>query len=178
MDFSSKSKKQLKALALVLEIEVEAKKKNKPTMDELVVALEGYEADNGDEAIQAAYEKLGITDEPEEDTESEDEDTDDEVEEVKGGKVFTYVGKGESSPQKINFMGLQEFVRGRPVTVTNPKLIAKLKGVPTFVQGKADAELLQAIEDEGMAVAEKNRRMDAQMDANFKKQHGGTAKGE
>lgn len=179
MDYSSKNKTTLRALVEYLEIDVEAKKKNKPTIDELVVALEAYE---DQEAVAEAYKSLGFEeDEPVEDSEDEedsDEDTEEEVE-VKGkGTVFTYVGKGETSPQRINFMGKQEFIRGRPVTVTDPKLIAKLKGNPTFIIGKANPELLQEIEDEGMAVAEANRKADKAMDAQFKKKHGGTGKDE
>lgn len=174
MDFSSKSKKVLKALAAHLEVEVEAKKKNKPTMDELVAALEGYKADNGSEVIELAFEELGF----EEVDETDEEETEEEDEPKKKGKgeVYTYVGKGESSPQRINFLGRQEFVRGRPVEVTDPIVLQKIQGVHTFVKGKADAELLQEIEDEGMALAEKNRSVDKQMDENFKKQHGGTGK--
>lgn len=172
MDFASKSKKQLKALAEALEVEVMAKKKNKPTLDELVVALEAFEQDNPGFA-EETFKDLGFTDEVEDD----EEDEGDDLPETKAkGHVYTYVGKGETSPQRINFMGRQEFVRGRPVEVTDPLVLRKIQGVPTFVKGKVDPELLQDIEDEGIAVAEKNRKMDAQMDANFKKQHGGAAK--
>lgn len=183
MDLSNASKKQLKAVAEHLEIEVEAKKKNKPTNDELVAALEAYEEENPG-LIDAAAEKLGF--EEDEVEETDEDETEDEVEVAeeaapakKGkGQVYTYVGKGETSPQRIKFMGKQDFVRGRPVEVTDPALIAKIEGNPTFIKGKADPELLQEIEDEGIAVAENNRAVDARMDANFKKQHGGAGKGE
>lgn len=181
MDFSSKSKKQLKALAEHLEVEVEAKKKNKPTMDELVASLEAYEQENGEELVELAFQELGFdADEPEEEDEEVEEDEGEALPETKKGKgqVYTYVGKGETSPQRINFIGRQEFVRGRPVEVTDPIVLKKIEGVPTFVKGKADPELLQEIEDEGIAVADKNRKTDAQMDANFKRQHGGSGKGE
>ena len=166
MDFSTKNKKTLKKLAEFLEIDVEAKKKNKPTTDELVVALETFEKEYPEEFEQAVIE-LDLDNEPDDDEEDEAEDSPIEP------NIYTYVGKGESSPQRIKFMGLQEFVRGRPTKVTNPIVLAKIQGNPTFVAGNASQELLQDIEDEGMALAEKNRKVDAQMDANFKRKHGG-----
>lgn len=169
MDFSTKNKKTLKKLVEFLGLEVEAKKRNKPTTDELVVALETFEKEYPDEFEQAVVE-LDLENEPDEDEEMDDEEATSEVQEL---NVYTYVGKGESSPQRIKFMGKQEFVRGRPTKVVDPVLLAKIKGNPTFIAGAAPQELLQDIEDEGLALAEKNRKVDAQMDANFKRKHGG-----
>lgn len=160
MDFSSKSKNQLKLLAETLNVEVPSKKRNKPTSDELVSALEIFEDENPGRA-EEAFKVLGII---------EDDEGDDLPE-----NIYTYVGKGEASPQRINFIGRQEFIRGRPTVVKDPLVLNKIKGVPTFVEGEADPELLQDIEDEGSAVADKNREVDKKMNETFKKQHGGTA---
>lgn len=159
MDYSSKSKHTLKLLADHLGIEVESKKRNKPTVDELVIALESFE---DQELVATAFEELGLSDEVVE-----------EVEENTEGQVVTYIGKGESSPPRINFMGQQEFIKGRPTKVSNGLLLSKIQYNPTFVMGEADPELLQQVEDEGLAVAEANRKADRLMDQQFKRVHGG-----
>lgn len=160
MDFSKENKDTLTSIAEHLEIEVEAKKEGKPTRDELIAALEEFEKEFPDEFV-SEMETFGL---PEK-----------ELEEVKkpSKNVFTYVGGGETSPHRINFMGLQEFVKGRAVEVTNPKILAKLVGNPTFVQGEVDQETIQSIEDEGAAVAQKNRAIDDKMDTAFKSKHSG-----
>ena len=48
--------------------------------------------------------------------------------------IFTYVGVGADSPFRIKFMGRQEFVRGKPQEVTDPELLAKIVGNPSFVR--------------------------------------------
>lgn len=155
------TKKQLKDIADHLGVEVEAKKKNKPTSQELMDAVKDHED------LEKAMEELEIV------LEEDEEELDTEIETSKAN-IYTYVGKGESSPKRINFMGRQEFIIGRPAEVTDPNVLAKIKGNPTFIQGEADPELLQDIEDEGTAIADKNRSIDAQMDDNFKRQHGGS----
>lgn len=190
MDFTSKTNKELINLAEELEVEVTSKKK-KPTKDELVAALETFTQEEGnDELVALAAEELGIIEEDDED-ESEDQDVveDEKAKTVKKapaktapadeeleGETYTYVGKGESSPQRIKFMGRVEFVRGRAVEVTDPVVLTKIADNPSFVQGEADKELLEAIDDEGFEIAEANRKIDKQMDANFKRQHGGAGK--
>lgn len=162
MNFSAKNKTTLQKIADEVGIEVEAKKKGKPTLDELIAGLEEFEKEDP-EAVKAAVEKLGINDEPDE--------VEKETKGKKDGEVFTYVGKGEESPNRINFMGKQEFVRGRPTEVTDPDVLRKIRGNPTFVEGEADAELLQQIEDEGAEHSNSNRKADKIMDAVFKKNH-------
>lgn len=162
MDYSSKSKNTLKLLADHLGIDVDSKKRNKPTVDELVVALESFE---DQELVATAFEELGLSD----DNAEVEDTTDDNAE----GQVVTYVGKGESSPPRINFMGQQEFIKGRPTKVSNGLLFSKIQYNPTFVMGEAEPELLQQIEDEGLAVAEANRKADRLMDQQFKRVHGG-----
>jgi len=77
----------------------------------------------------------------------------------KGAATFTYVGAGADSPRLINFMGRQEFVRGEETEVTDPEVLAKLYGNPTFVQGAADQRTLHRIDEEG-ARAEKAQRQE------------------
>lgn len=165
MNFSAHNKDVLQSIADKLEIEVEAKKEGKPTKDELVAGLEEFEKEDP-EMLKSAVEELGI-----EDKEAKE---DDEVDAPVGkGQTFTYVGAGEESPSRINFMQRQEFVRGRETVVTDKELIRKITGNPTFVKGKATPEQLQAIEDEGNAISNANRKADKRMNAQFHKQHGG-----
>lgn len=89
------------------------------------------------------------------------------------GKVFTYVGGGEDSPRVINFMGRQKFVRGQATEVTDPKLLAKIVGCPTFVEGEVDPEDLHNYDEEEKLAADKKRKEDKKIDAAFKKHHHG-----
>lgn len=88
-------------------------------------------------------------------------------------RAFTYVGGGYNSPQIINFMGRQEFVRGKLTEVTDPYLLAKLPGVTTFVEGTADAELIHKIDQEGNSHYNKQRKEDAIVNARYSKKHVG-----
>lgn len=54
--------------------------------------------------------------------------------------IFTYVGAGADSPQVINFMSKQRFVRGQATEVTDPEVLRKVVNNPTFVAGSVDAE--------------------------------------
>lgn len=96
-----------------------------------------------------------------------------ETEEKVKGRVFTYVGGGEDSPRVITFMGVQKFVRGKAVTVTDPRLLAKLEGHPTFVEGEIDEEELHNYDEEEKAKADAQRKADEAVDAKFKKRHHG-----
>jgi len=47
--------------------------------------------------------------------------------------LFEYVGNGENSPESIKFMGKVKFkLKGKPVDVTDPAIIAKLQGNKSF----------------------------------------------
>lgn len=88
------------------------------------------------------------------------------------GDVFTYVGGGEDSPRKINFMGRQEFIRGRATQVTDPIVLAKVKVNQCFTEGEVDPEDLHDYDEEERAKAAAQRKEDAEVDAAFKKRHG------
>lgn len=100
---------------------------------------------------------------------------DDELEEankVAEGEVFTYVGGGEDSPRVINFMGMQQFVRGRATAVTNPVVLSKIRNNPTFVEGEVDEEELYAYDEKAKAEADAQRAEDRVVEAAFRKKHG------
>lgn len=87
------------------------------------------------------------------------------------GPVYTYIGKGEGSPQIINLMGKQQFVRGRPQEVTDPEILTKIDGIATFVKGEADPETLHQIDEEAKAAADAQRKADAALNAEVTKRH-------
>lgn len=89
------------------------------------------------------------------------------------GRMFTYVGAGDSSSYVINLMGKQTFRRGELTEVTDPELLAKLPGIPTFVEGEADAETLHKIDQEGKEAVERQRALDLIINAKFTKKHVG-----
>lgn len=169
MNFSKLNKEKLQAIADELEIVVEAKKEGKPTNDELIAGLEEFEKEEPD-TMKVALEKLGFIEEKETDEAEEvKEDTKADIEE---GEVFTYVGKGEGSPRRINFMSKQEFVRGKPTVVTDPELLSKLRGgVPTFVKGKPSEEALEQIDLEAEQEADGKRAENAKIQDAFSKKH-------
>lgn len=156
MDLNSHNKHILSQIAEVLEIEVDAANKKKPTKEELLAALEGIDEADLKEALKLI--------------EAEEEEVEEE------GEVYTYIGRGEESPTKINFMEQQQFIKGRATVVSNPTLLKKIKNNPCFVKGKVDAEDLQEMEDEAVKHADNNRKADKQMDAQFKRTHGGQGK--
>lgn len=113
--------------------------------------------------------EIQIDDEIEEvDVELGDEDVDAQLE---LDNVFTYIGGGEDSPQVINFMGRQKFVRGRSVTVTDPIVLSKIKNNPTFVAGSVDSDELFEMDEAAQQRALKIREEDKKIDANFKKKY-------
>lgn len=89
------------------------------------------------------------------------------------GRTFTYIGGGDSSPYIINLMGKQVFRRGEETEVTDPDLLAKLPGMATFVEGKADTETLHKIDQEGKEAVELRRAQDLLINAKFAKKHVG-----
>lgn len=76
------------------------------------------------------------------------------------GTMFTYVGGGEDSPRVINFMGVQEFVRGKAVKVTNPEVLKKIRNNPTFYEGVVEEEELHEHDVEAKKEADKQRKQD------------------
>ena len=84
--------------------------------------------------------------------------------------VFTYVGSGEASPPLINFMGLQKFVRGKAVEVTNPTVLQKIRNNPCFTEGEVDMEELHEYDQEEAEKAAEQRKKDKELnDAAHKK---------
>lgn len=107
---------------------------------------------------------------------SEDGETlvtsEEDVEEVPEN-VFTYVGAGESPPTVINFMGVQEFVRGEPVLVTNEELLKKIVNNPSFVRGTVDMRTLHEGDKQAAREAAEKRKRDALIQQNFVRKHSG-----
>lgn len=91
---------------------------------------------------------------------------------VSKAPTFTYVGAGESSPEVINFMGLQLFVLGEETEVTNPRVLSKIQNHPCFVKGAADKRKMMESRQAAAQRAQRKRQADKQADENFKKQHG------
>jgi len=76
--------------------------------------------------------------------------------------IFTYIGSGDEPPRTCNFMGQQPFTMDEPVTIDGTKtfLIGKLRGNPSFVEGKVTKEQKQERDEEVIEAkkkAEKNR---------------------
>lgn len=89
------------------------------------------------------------------------------------GKSYTYIGGGDGSPYVITLMGKQKFVRGELTEVTDPEILAKIDGIPTFVEGKADAATLHQIDQEGKEAMEAQRAQDLITNARYTKKHRG-----
>ena len=103
----------------------------------------------------------------------EPEVKDEEVVKTKGkpAYVYTYVGGGESSPHIINFMGRQKFVRGKATEVTDPEVLAKINGCPTFVEGEVDQEELFEYDEKAKQEADEQRKRDEAANAAYAKKH-------
>ena len=84
-------------------------------------------------------------------------------------RQFTYIGAGEGSPQVINFMGKQKFIRGKLTEVTDPEILSKLPGVSTFVEGESDPEKIHQIDADAKEAADLVRKSDALLNAKFSK---------
>lgn len=97
------------------------------------------------------------------------EDDEDEVE----GEVYTYIGKGTEIPRRINFMGLQPFVRGQATEVTNPTVLKKLKGHPCFVEGEVDPDELDEADVAAEEEVKVKKAVEAKIEKEFKKKHHG-----
>lgn len=88
---------------------------------------------------------------------------------VPKGKLFTYIGAGEDPPRKINFMGIQEFVRGKAVEVSDKLVLSKLKAHPCFVEGEVEMEKLHTQDEEAVSKADQRRKEDMKVNAAFHK---------
>lgn len=89
-----------------------------------------------------------------------------------GGQVFTYVGGGEDSPNVIEFMGgKQRFVRGKATEVTDPEVLRKVLGNPTFIEGEVDEEDLHEYDQTAKQEADTQRLKDKALNAAYIKKH-------
>lgn len=87
------------------------------------------------------------------------------------GRVFTYIGGGEDAPRVTKFMGIQEFILGRPTEVTNEQVLRKIVGNPTFVEGEMSVEEIHKLEEKAREDAEAQRAEDRRIDAAYRRQH-------
>ena len=84
-------------------------------------------------------------------------------------QTFTYVGSGEDSPNVINFMGRQEFVRGEEQEVSDPTVLRKIENNPSFVKGKFGLKGIQEMDKKAKAKADKQRAKDDKTNVAAKK---------
>lgn len=77
-----------------------------------------------------------------------------------GGNVYTYIGGGESSPERIDFMGRQRFTRGKATEVTDPVVLAKVKVNPCFVNGEVPDDVIFDMDEKASQKAEEQRKAD------------------
>ena len=77
--------------------------------------------------------------------------------------IYTYVGSGEKPPSKIDFMGMQKFVIGKPEEVTDELVLQKIKGHPCFVEGEADADEITKRQEEAEERVAKIRERNQEM---------------
>ncbi len=103
-----------------------------------------------------------------EDEELDDEDETEDSEEVEG-ETYTYVGGGESSPNKIKFMGKQEFIRGKATVVSDASLIKKIESNPCFVKGSVKAEVLHEMDEAANQKADAQRGVDRKLNEHYQK---------
>ena len=90
---------------------------------------------------------------------------------VSASDEYTYVGYGDTPPHMINFMGLQVFMRGTPVKVTNPRVLEKVKVNRSFVKGKADINKMHEQDELAAKRAQKQREEDLKMQIEVERQN-------
>ena len=73
--------------------------------------------------------------------------------------IYTYVGAGDTPPHMINFMGMQNFIRGQATEVTNQTVLDKIKTNPCFKKGKVNMdELFEKDKIEKNKAEEQNKK--------------------
>ena len=85
--------------------------------------------------------------------------------------VYTYIGSGEDSPQLIDFMGLQRFVRGQATEVTNKTVLSKIVGNACFVSGEVNTDILFDIDEAARKIADGKRNEDISTQIEFERQN-------
>ena len=128
----------------------------------------GQHVPRSNEDVKAAYKAL---------TDSTDNkelpNNDGKVVTLVNKNIYTYVGAGDEPPHMINFMGLQKFVRGKEVEVTNPEILAKIDGNPSFIKGKADPEKMFENDEKAKKKADAQRFEDQKMQIAMDRQNKG-----
>lgn len=79
---------------------------------------------------------------------------------VSTGEEWTYVGWGDTPPHMIKFMGIQNFIRGTPVKVTDPRVLEKIKDNRSFVKGAVDMDKIFEQDELAAKKAQKQREED------------------
>jgi hypothetical protein len=82
---------------------------------------------------------------------------------VPSDNEYTYVGAGDTPPHMIKFMGIQVFTRGQLTKVTNPRVLAKIDGNPSFVKGAVTQEFLYENDEKAAAEAKRQRESDQEL---------------
>ncbi len=72
------------------------------------------------------------------------------------GNDYTYIGGGESAPAITNFMDKQVFRLGELTKVTDPEVLAKIKGNPTFRKGHVTTEEIFELNKASQGIADKH----------------------
>ena len=114
--------------------------------------------------VELLYNKLSSTDKTETSlTPIKDKNGDNLEKSFNAGEEYTYIGYGPTPPHMINFMGMQTFIRGQAVRVTDPRVLKKLEGHRCFVKGKADADEMYQQDELAQKRAEKIREEDLKL---------------
>lgn len=125
----------------------------------------GRDVPRSNDDVEAAYARM-IDSAPE----PEQDDAEGEAVPPKEN-IFTYIGAGETPPHMINFMGLQRFVRGQAVEVTNPIVLRKVETHRCFVAGEIDSDEMFEQDDLAKKRADKQRMDDAELQAEAESQN-------
>ena len=112
-----------------------------------------------------------LNDEFRSDNDKQEENSVESSEEIAPDNFYTYIGSGEDSPRVINFMGLQQFVRGKSQSVTNPVILQKIKKHPCFTQGDVDEEELHSYDALAKQMADAQRKHDMAINRQWQNKH-------
>lgn len=77
--------------------------------------------------------------------------------------IYTYIGMGDTPPERINFMGRQKFRRGDSTEVTDPIVLNKVKDNPCFVLGEVEQEVIHDNDEKAAKKAQAQRDRDVEL---------------
>ena len=117
--------------------------------------------------VEKAYSMLS-----DEDTRVEDAAEKQQIKLV-SSNIYTYVGKGDTPPHRINFIGLQWFTRGEAVEVKNIEVLEKVRNNDSFRKGKVDMDEFYKFDELEAKKAELQRKQDRITDAEAKRSMSG-----